>query len=255
MSISVENLRRLSALNLSTEDFQEVLSIIADMQEGHEARRQAARDRTAKWRESQDQKRIRDVTVISPERHEERHDPLSSLFSLTEGSLEEERKEGSLQSGRARSAKAVPKMWKDDAEFREWYSRYPRHEAPSAAHRAYRSVLAKGLATPPELLAGASRYADKVRGADQKFTKAPAVWLNGGCWDDQPGHGPPAAEQRPCVTIRFDSPQARAWERHNGKPFAWGLRGEREVPSEWPPGHETPATGELLLRMNGGHIP
>lgn len=46
--------------------------------------------------------------------------------------------------------------------------------------------------------------------------------------------------------IRFDTPQARAWEKHNGKPFAWGMRGTRIVASEWPPGHGPPSSEDQV---------
>lgn len=150
MSVDADILRRLAALELPKEAFQEVLSILADVQAKSEARRKAAQERTAKWREGKN-KRHGDTTVTSPERHGNSHDP-----SYLSSSGKQERKEGeALESGRARSAPRVPK---------------------------------------------------------------------------------PAAG----VVIRFDTPQARAWERHHGKPFVWGLRGERVVPTEWPPGHDPP---------------
>jgi hypothetical protein len=40
------------------------------------------------------------------------------------------------------------------------------------------------------------------------------------------------------VIIRRETPQADAWEKHNGKPFLWGIRSQATVPTEWPPGHE-----------------
>ena len=39
----------------------------------------------------------------------------------------------------------------------------------------------------PELpIAGAQRYAGERAGEDPKFTKHPATWLRGGCWEDEP---------------------------------------------------------------------
>jgi hypothetical protein len=40
------------------------------------------------------------------------------------------------------------------------------------------------------------------------------------------------------VIIRRGTPQVDAWEKHNGKPFLWGIRSVATVPTEWPPGYE-----------------
>ena len=34
-------------------------------------------------------------------------------------------------------------------------------------------------------LAGAQRYAAERKDQDPKYTKHPATWLNGGCWEDE----------------------------------------------------------------------
>jgi hypothetical protein len=75
---------------------------------------------------------------------------------------------------------------KVDADFEEFYRCYPRHAAKAAALKAYRAVIAKGLATPEELLSGAMRYAAERGREDPRYTKHPATWLNGGCWNDEP---------------------------------------------------------------------
>lgn len=77
-------------------------------------------------------------------------------------------------------------------DFMDWYMAYPRKEARAAAERAY--VKARKRATAETLLAGATRYAADPNRVGE-FTKLPATWLNGGCWDDEPlpprrGNGP-----------------------------------------------------------------
>jgi hypothetical protein len=73
-----------------------------------------------------------------------------------------------------------------DTAFEQFYGQYPKHVAKAAALKTYRGVIAKKLATPAELLAGALRYAGERSGQDPWFTKHPATWLNGGCWADEP---------------------------------------------------------------------
>lgn len=68
-------------------------------------------------------------------------------------------------------------------EFLDWYLAYPRHEARGQAEKAY--VKARQRAPADVLLAGAERYAaDPNR--EKAFTKLPATWLNGQCWEDEP---------------------------------------------------------------------
>jgi biotin operon repressor len=70
------------------------------------------------------------------------------------------------------------------ADFDEWWSQYPKKVAKEAARRAYARVRRKGM-TAGDLLTGAMRYSAERSGQDQQFTKYPATWLNGGCWEDE----------------------------------------------------------------------
>lgn len=84
-------------------------------------------------------------------------------------------------------------------DFMDWYLEYPRKASRAVAEKAY--TKARKAATAEELLDGAKRYAaDPNR--EQEFTKLPATWLNGGCWEDGPlpargsGRTTTAAEKR-----------------------------------------------------------
>lgn len=68
--------------------------------------------------------------------------------------------------------------------FDEFWQVYPRHVAKQAAIRMYRRALKS--ARPTDILRGAMQYAAERTGKDPTFTKHPATWLNGGCWDDEP---------------------------------------------------------------------
>lgn len=68
--------------------------------------------------------------------------------------------------------------------FDEFWLIYPRKVAKEAARRMYRKALK--LTTPAEILRGVQQYAAERKGADPKYTKHPATWLNSGCWNDEP---------------------------------------------------------------------
>jgi hypothetical protein len=71
----------------------------------------------------------------------------------------------------------------DPPGFLEFYTAYPRKEAKGQARSAYVKALTK--TNPQALLEGATRYAQDASRSKQ-FTKLPATWLNGECWDDDP---------------------------------------------------------------------
>jgi hypothetical protein len=80
-----------------------------------------------------------------------------------------------------RQAKAS--LYQRESEFMDWYLEYPRKASRAVAEKAY--AKARKTATAEQLLEGVRRYAaDPNR--EQEFTKLPATWLNGGCWDDGP---------------------------------------------------------------------
>lgn len=79
-------------------------------------------------------------------------------------------------------------------EFLDWYLEYPRKASKAVAEKAY--AKARRKATAEELLAGVKRYATDPN-REQEFTKLPATWLNGGCWDDGPLPARGGAQMRP----------------------------------------------------------
>jgi len=79
-------------------------------------------------------------------------------------------------------------------EFMDWYLEYPRKASRAVAEKAY--ARARKTATAEQLLEGVKRYAaDPNR--EQEFTKLPATWLNGGCWDDGPLPARGGVQMRP----------------------------------------------------------
>lgn len=78
--------------------------------------------------------------------------------------------------------------------FDEFWSVFPRKVARLDAMRMYKRALKNASAA--EIYRGALRYASERKGANPKFTKHPATWLNAGCWTDEvlSEHGNPTMD-------------------------------------------------------------
>jgi hypothetical protein len=89
--------------------------------------------------------------------------------------------------------------------FDEWWNAYPRKTDKAKALKAYRQALKD---TPAEtLLAGAERYAIERHVQDPTYTKYPASWLNGRCWDNEPAPSRPASStRRPATQLERAAP-------------------------------------------------
>lgn len=69
-------------------------------------------------------------------------------------------------------------------DFEEFWRIYPRHEDKKKAFTVWQKAL-KGGATADEIIAGAVRYAKYRAGEPEQYTKHPATWLNGDCWENE----------------------------------------------------------------------
>jgi hypothetical protein len=118
----------------------------------------------------------------------------------------EEKKEDSRRKKTKKAAKPKPP---DSAEsFERFWRAYPRRVAKDAAARAFARAVENG--TDPEvLIAGAQTYAVLRQNEDQKYTKHPATWLNGGCWTDEMPSGAVIDEQGNVVAIEQPQQQTR----------------------------------------------
>ena len=72
---------------------------------------------------------------------------------------------------------------KNEKDFEEFWSVYPRRVAKQAAQKAFKAAL--GHADTQTIIAGAKRLRDDPNRL-QEFTAHPATWLNQGRWDDDP---------------------------------------------------------------------
>jgi hypothetical protein len=90
-------------------------------------------------------------------------------------------------SPRRRGAPLAPSQearQRSEDEFDEWYARYPKKVGKGAARKAF--IVARKKVSQTELIAGSVRYAAERQDQDMQFTKAPASWLNGEHWADEP---------------------------------------------------------------------
>jgi hypothetical protein len=126
-----------------------------------------------------------------------------------------------FRAGGAESAPAAEKQVLErgpvlvpDAEaFGQFWAVYPRHVAKEAARKAFDAAIKKHHIEPDRLIEGAKRYAGERAGQDPKFTKHPATWLNGGCWEDEPPNasgGPPVLDGATGEIIPTTQPPRRS---------------------------------------------
>lgn len=79
--------------------------------------------------------------------------------------------------------KRSPKPGSDqDPDWVEFYAAYPLKKSKEAARKAWARAIKR--VDPSVIIAAAQRYRDDP-GRDPAYTKHPATWLNGGCWDDE----------------------------------------------------------------------
>lgn len=105
--------------------------------------------------------------------------------ALTEDSVSTPIGKGREGKGKEKNTRSTRKRHAYSPEFEEFWTTYPKRVAKDAAAKAYASALHR--ATPEQILNGARAYRNDGprQRAEPKFTKHPATWLNGGCWNDE----------------------------------------------------------------------
>lgn len=72
-----------------------------------------------------------------------------------------------------------------DGLWQEFWEAYPLKKAKIKAREAWSKAIKAN--DPRELINAAARYAQQQADPQRRqYTKHPATWLNGGCWDDEP---------------------------------------------------------------------
>lgn len=72
----------------------------------------------------------------------------------------------------------------DADQFELFWAMYPKRMDKGRSRSSWRRATRK--ADPQTILAGLRRYAASREGEPERFTKAPANWLDGECWTDDP---------------------------------------------------------------------
>jgi hypothetical protein len=136
-------------------------------------------------------------------------------------SLENGHKEEPLTNKKEISpSKKNPLDWPTDA-FEQFYSDYPKKVEKVAARRAFDKLQVSGSVGFAQLIAARDRYAEKVRGADQQFTKGPAVWINKGCYLDEYPAATTAVQIKTRDPQTFSDDEWRDRLRENTKAGTW----------------------------------
>jgi hypothetical protein len=95
-------------------------------------------------------------------------------------------------------------------QFDRWYAVYPKKVEKIAAQKSFDRLIATGKIPFEDLMAVTIRFAASVAGKDKQYIKGPAVWLNKGCYLDEPDApaqtpgGAIAAPTRDPTTFRDD---------------------------------------------------
>jgi hypothetical protein len=74
----------------------------------------------------------------------------------------------------------------DPEGFAPWYAAYPKHVDRIDAAKAFARLMKTGTITLEALMAATVRYAAKVANTEERFIKAPSVWINKGSYLDEP---------------------------------------------------------------------
>jgi hypothetical protein len=90
---------------------------------------------------------------------------------------------------RNRKKRNTPSRAEGSPQFSQWYSTYPKKVDGKEAERCFNRLMANGEISFEDLMAATARYAAAMAGVDQKYIKAPAVWINKGSYLDE---APPA---------------------------------------------------------------
>ena len=206
MNISPEKLRRISALPKSV--VAEVLILIADIIADFEAQLEA--DLSLKTPQVEAQNGSLEAQNGSLEAQngslEAQNLPqvasrggalggviFSSLSSLSSSESREVRETESTAligkpSTRMPRARALPDG------FEEFWKTYPKRINKQDAIRKFEIAIRKGV-PQTRIIETAKRYANATLNIEKQFIKAPDVWLNKGCWDDEDFPSAPKVNQ------------------------------------------------------------
>jgi hypothetical protein len=133
----------------------------------------------------------------------------NTLFGKTESEPQAPRKEKADCKSQACEMQS--------GEFDRFWAAYPRRVAKEAARKAFEAAIKGGTAVEA-LIEGARRYAGERAGQEPRYTKHPATWLHGGCWEDE---APPQADGPPIIDGVTGEVVPTPAPRRNGHAPTW----------------------------------
>lgn len=155
-------IKHMLAAGMSHED---IVTAVAEMEAVITPVRSKGAERTARWRE-----RHKASQSVTSDDGDDKKEPVSPRPPSEEKILPPSPPKGGSSP---------------TDEFETWWSEVPRKVSKGQARKAYRT--ARKAVGADVLISGIRRYAAevKVRGSPE-YTKHPATWLNGECWNDDP---------------------------------------------------------------------
>lgn len=127
---------------------------------------------------------------------------------------EKERKKESCANADASDATELDR-------FDDFWSAYDKKRDRKKAEQKYRIAIGKKGVTPDLLITAASTYvaAQREGGKHPEFTKDPATWLNGECWQNETPGARPAEPDQPArrkvanQCDRYEDHEQHDWEQ------------------------------------------
>lgn len=137
------------------------------------------------------------------EKRKEKQDttPSSAAPTPNQEDLDKEKKKEERQT----QAPAEAGLFADDASSQsdwpkdyqdQFWKAYPRRTEKKAAMAKLDAIRKGGKIRWAIFFASIQRYAQHMRGTEERYIKHPTTWLNRGCWDDEFGPDP-GSGQRP----------------------------------------------------------
>ena len=169
------------------------------------------------------------------------HDASAMLADCPQHATPESESESESESEKNIRAKQVRKRTVYAPEFDVFWNAYPIRKGKGQAYKAWQRVVRDF--DKSDILAGAIRVQESVdAGADTRYIKHPATWLNAHGWEDEPDLPVPDKKDRMEIIN----------ELADQVDFESGPNGSKPTPAKLPGNSEpaTPDAGRLIAAIN-----
>jgi hypothetical protein len=174
--INLETLQRIYGLGLSKAQLCEILLIIAEVAEAQKSANDPQKSANDPQKSANDPQKS---ATLGESAH-------ISISSLSSKSREVKEEVDTALIGKPSTRKPSAREGLAEARWAFWRA-YPKRINKLAAFRNFDRTVMSGVSADI-VIAAAKRYAKATQATEKQFIKAPDVWLNKGCWDDEPAH-------------------------------------------------------------------